>query len=260
MNDRVILLAAGEMKRWKNYLNVPKHLVEIEGEPLLHRLIRQCRHSGIDDIRVATQHEVKLPEFATRIQVDITLKDHYAGKFLSTKEAWATDGRTFLIFGDTWLSATGFKAIMTPIADGICFVGRRGASSYTGCPYGEIFGVSFTPAHQQSIAIAAQKTGQGYGAKRAAAGWALYRQLSSTLAEDKSTETIFVDIDDFSEDFDYPRDYVSWQKRSKDLPYTAIPEIQNPAFLRQRKKVRRNNLLVGSTVFFFGLMIGWLSI
>ena len=83
--DRIILLAAGEMKRWQHYLNVLKHLVVIEGELKLHLLIKQGRKSGIDDIRVATQHEVKLPESAARIQVAITLKDHYAGKFLSTK-------------------------------------------------------------------------------------------------------------------------------------------------------------------------------
>jgi len=111
INGRAIILAAGEIKRWKNYLNIPKHLVEIGGEPLLHRLIRQCSNYGMTDIQVATQHEGKLPEPATNVSFDNALADHYSGKFLSTKASWATDARTFLIFGDTWLSETGFIAI-----------------------------------------------------------------------------------------------------------------------------------------------------
>jgi hypothetical protein len=260
LSGRVILLAAGEMKRWQNYLNVPKHLVEIEGEPLLHRLIRQCHDSGVTDIRVATLHEGALPGPAVLINVDTALKDHYAGKFLSTQASWAEEDRTFLIFGDTWLSTTGFKAIMTPVADGICFVGRRGAGSYTGCPYGEIFGVSFAPSHHRRIAAAAQKIGSDKQAHRLAAGWALYHYLSSVLAADKSTDIIFVDIDDFSEDFDFPHDYDIWQEKARALPYIATPESQNPVTLRrkQRRKhrVRRNNFLIISALILFGFVIG----
>ena len=260
MSDRVILLAAGEMKRWQDYLNVPKHLIEIEGEPLLHRLIRQCRDCGITDVRVATQHEGTLPEPATRIPVDTALKDHYSGKFLSTEVSWATDARTFLIFGDTWLSETGFRAIITPIADGVCFVGRRKSGSFTGCPYGEIFGVSFAPSHHQRIVSAAQKSDHDKGGRHSAAGWALYHHLSTELAENKSTEIIFVDIDDFSEDFDFPHDYDTWQEQAKKLPYTAMPEGHNPVILKrkQRRKYRvcRNNLFIAFVLIGFGFMIG----
>jgi hypothetical protein len=248
------------MKRWQNYLNVPKHLVEIEGEPLLHRLIRQCRTYGMADVRVATQHEGKLPEPATRIPVDTALKDHYSGKFLSTEASWATDARTFLIFGDTWLSETGFRAIITPIADGICFVGRRQSGSYTGCPYGEIFGVSFAPSHHRRIVTAAQKSNHDKGTRHSAAGWALYHHLSTELDENKSTEIIFVDINDFSEDFDFPHDYETWQEQAKKLPYTAVPEDQNPVILKQKQRrkcrVWRNNLFIAFVLIGVGFMIG----
>jgi len=253
MDDRVILLAAGEMTRWQNYLNVPKHLVEIEGEPLLHRLIRQSLQHGITDILVATQHECKLPEPATRIFFDTSIKDQYSSKFLSTRASWAKNARTFLIFGDTWLSETGFNAIMTPIANGICFVGRKKNGSYTGCPHGEIFGVSFAPSHHQRIFAAAKKSDQDKG-KHPSAGWALYYHLTSELAANKSTEIIFVDIDDFSEDFDFPHDYDRWQKRAGNLPYTAVPEDQNLTIFKQKQ--RRKKLLLAVVCFSLGIIIG----
>jgi choline kinase len=33
---KVLMVAAGEGVRWENYRNVPKHIVEVEGQVLLH--------------------------------------------------------------------------------------------------------------------------------------------------------------------------------------------------------------------------------
>ena len=39
---KILILADGEGKRWGNYKGVPKHLLEIDGERLIDRMIRQC--------------------------------------------------------------------------------------------------------------------------------------------------------------------------------------------------------------------------
>ena len=41
------ILANGEGTRWKNYLGVPKQLIEIDGETILHRMIRLLREEGV---------------------------------------------------------------------------------------------------------------------------------------------------------------------------------------------------------------------
>ena len=44
---KVFILADGEGSRWGNYKGVPKQLLKIDGETLLHRMIRLCRENGI---------------------------------------------------------------------------------------------------------------------------------------------------------------------------------------------------------------------
>lgn len=41
------ILANGEGTRWKNYKGVPKQLIEIDGETILHRMIRLLREEGV---------------------------------------------------------------------------------------------------------------------------------------------------------------------------------------------------------------------
>lgn len=250
------------MKRWQNYLNVPKYLVEIDGEPLLHRLVRQCREFGLTDIRVATQDDGTLPEPALHTPFDVSFKDHHAGKFLSTTASWSVQSRTFLIFGDAWLSSTCIYAVMTPIENRICFVGRRGPGSYTGCPYGEIFSVSFAPCHHERIIAAAQEIGSDKASVKVAAGWLLYQSLASTLEADKSTLVTFIDIDDFSEDFDYPHDFDTWQAQAKILPFKPMAQDQNSALLKEKKlrklRKRRNIFIISISLVAFGFAVGQL--
>lgn len=42
------ILANGEGTRWKNYKGVPKQLIEIDGETILHRMIRLLRENGVE--------------------------------------------------------------------------------------------------------------------------------------------------------------------------------------------------------------------
>lgn len=42
------ILANGEGTRWKNYMGVPKQLIEIDGETILHRMIRLLHEEGVD--------------------------------------------------------------------------------------------------------------------------------------------------------------------------------------------------------------------
>ena len=44
---KILILADGEGKRWGNYKGVPKHLLEIDGERLIDRMIRQYKGNDI---------------------------------------------------------------------------------------------------------------------------------------------------------------------------------------------------------------------
>lgn len=53
------ILANGEGTRWCNYMGVPKQLIEIDGETILHRMIRLLRQEGVakDDIFICGPFE-----------------------------------------------------------------------------------------------------------------------------------------------------------------------------------------------------------
>lgn len=38
--DTAIVIAAGHATRWGDYRGTPKHLIEVDGEPILHRTVR----------------------------------------------------------------------------------------------------------------------------------------------------------------------------------------------------------------------------
>lgn len=42
------ILANGEGTRWENYMGVPKQLIEIDGETILHRMVRLLRSEGVE--------------------------------------------------------------------------------------------------------------------------------------------------------------------------------------------------------------------
>ena len=52
---KTIILADGEGKRWGNYRGTPKHLLQIDGEPLIDRMIRQSKEYT-DDITIIGGH------------------------------------------------------------------------------------------------------------------------------------------------------------------------------------------------------------
>ena len=45
---KIFILADGNGKRWNNYLGVPKQLIKIDGETILHRICRLCHEQGIN--------------------------------------------------------------------------------------------------------------------------------------------------------------------------------------------------------------------
>ena len=52
MNIRAIIIAAGEASRWGNYKGIPKHLIEIDNEPILYRTVRLLKENDLDNIYI----------------------------------------------------------------------------------------------------------------------------------------------------------------------------------------------------------------
>ena len=212
---RVLVLAAGDGKRWNNFRGTPKHLLEIEGEVLLHRTCRQFLKYTSDVVVVGPDRSYKVPETGLFIPPPPKSQWRDLAKFWSSHEIWGSK-RTVLVFGDVYFTDDAVDTIMTNTDEWKCFL-RKGPSSFTGCEYKEIFAFAFSSSQNQRFRdkiaklIAKNETGRG--------GWQLFSELVWDTHHYRFDNPHYVNIDDWTEDFDFPEDLTTWEKkRSESIP------------------------------------------
>ena len=231
MTTRYLILAAGLGYRWHDHLGVPKHLITLDGETILGRTVRQLVERGCetwivgpDDPRYAFKcHTVpgaKLwtpwQKYPTGTQVD---------KFLSSEPIWNTEGRTVWLWGDVWWSDGAMTTLTSWSGDDPWHVWLRpGASHLNGCGNGEMFAHAFDvdqhDAERAACARVAQLAAEDKIPWLNTGGWSHYRAM---LGLDDDLVHGWVDaytagrnattIDDWTNDFDAPGDYVAWYGR-----------------------------------------------
>lgn len=214
--DRIIILAAGEATRWNNYMNTPKHLVDVGGVPLLHRTVQQFSEHGkvfltapVGDERYVIQGaELFHPEH---------IEDLYdTKKLLDNKDLWSADSRTIILWGDVFFTNRAVGKIMRHRPKDWSMYGRFGPSSLTGCEYGELFAFSFMPHMRPELEIGLHTLAikRKYDLINRVGGWELYRWLSKAQnLEFHARYRNFVEINDETEDFDFPHDYERWVEK-----------------------------------------------
>jgi|LakMenEpi03Aug12_release.lakeMendotaPanAssembly.Ray.scaffolds.fasta_scaffold15542_4 hypothetical protein len=206
---RVIILAAGDGERWKNFRGTPKHLTKVENKVLLERTCEQFLKYTDDVCVIGLDNRYQVE--GTSLYVIKAQNTHWkdASKFLSSKNLWLRDGRTILVFGDVYFTSEAVKTIMKN-NDPFKFFLRTGPNEQTGARWKEIFALSF----DQTMA---PKIGQNLlyltsrGQVDIQAGWALYRYMIGTTANGLFNNPYFIEINDWTEDFDFPEDLEIWE-------------------------------------------------
>lgn len=138
-----------------------------------------------------------------------------ADKFLSSRSVWNRNDRTVILFGDVWFSEDAIRNIMKHDEESWTIFCRFGKSELTGCPYGEIYGFSFELNSRDFAEEHMKKVGtlNKQGKLWRSSGWEIYRSMSG--AKDLTVHkkySNYVLIDDWTEDFDFPRDYEKWMR------------------------------------------------
>lgn len=204
---RVIIAAAGEGERWNNFRNVPKHLVNIDGEILLHRIYKQFREYTDDIIIIARDERYKVGDAKLEIPLPGDWLDF--GKIYSSNHLWS-DERTIIVFGDVYFTDDAVQKIMSN-QDEFKFFMRKGPSRFTGKGHKEIFAFVFSSNMNEKIRayiheLVAKKQG-GAGA------WRLYLHMNNiTHQRDYFKGDGYIEIDDWTDDFDYPEDLLKWER------------------------------------------------
>ncbi len=117
---RFVIMADGKGTRWDNYMGIPKHLAEVDGEPILGRTVRLLNEmtGGKAEVIVTSHDERYEFEGCTRHEpLDNKLEiDRFTRELI-------TDDTCFL-YGDTYYTEEALSAIINMETDDILFFGN----------------------------------------------------------------------------------------------------------------------------------------
>ena len=194
---------------------MPKHLIPLNDEPILHRTVRLIQEFDPDGeitvvIRDVDRDDHRYAPSGVRVWVDepvLGMGD--LNKFVSSRHLWADDADTVTLFGDVWFS----REVLSDVANAhpeswwawLKF-GQQRAGRVWG---GEVFAFRWTAdtcgeVWETCQRIAAMEGADGPG------GWMLFRALSGghpARHVDYPGRTL---VDDWTDDFDAPWDWHEW--------------------------------------------------
>lgn len=216
-----ILTIAGEGSRWNNHLGVRKHLVPIYGEPNLYRTLRLINANDKDcKIFLGANPAFPLPDFckhvATIYDGTTYIKGAESDRYFASKEYWNTEGRTVLVWGDVFFTEYAIKIITNPQRDWLRYGRPAGCRYSKRKSWGEEFAISFHPEHHDAILAACKRVEdisknrkvQLFGAiYMAMLGLSDHAIVTESKSGRKNNYGHMIDIDDLTDDFDYPEDY-----------------------------------------------------
>lgn len=201
---RLIILAAGRDEPFDGY-DVPKHLLPINGVPILHRQIEQWLARGIEDIRIAGRYRYVHPFVSTfdpgtkPDDVDIA----------SSVPAWNTDGRTIVTYGDCVYTEQACDDIVDIDWGRYTHFCRPRDTRRPA----EGFAVSFWPEQHELLALSIQRLPHLVAADVTwrADGWAISRLMDRVsldqLGHHHTSLDCYVPIDDATDDIDTADEY-----------------------------------------------------
>lgn len=117
---RFVIMADGKGTRWDNYMGIPKHLAEVNGEPILGRTVRLLNEmtEGKTEV-IVTSHDERYEFEGSRRHEPLDNKleiDRF------TRELIADE--TCFLYGDTYYTEEALSAIINMEADDLLFFGN----------------------------------------------------------------------------------------------------------------------------------------
>ena len=184
-----VLMCAGKGTRWNNYQGVPKHLIKINGEPLLGRTTRLLKKYGINNY-IITTNDVRYKEYGQ------TRPQSYTDCEVDRFEDIDNEEICYL-YGDVYYTEEALKSIINTPTDEILFFG----SNF------EIFAIKIVNKglfmeHKNRVKELYLKNEIDR-----CIGWEVYRSLNNIPFNEHIINDRYFYILDGTDDIDYPEDY-----------------------------------------------------
>lgn len=128
---KYFILANGEGKRWGNHLGIPKQLIEIDGETILHRMIRLLKQEGVEATDIFICGDLPDENAYTLPTKSKTKREVFEEIAKLAKEPFT------ILYGDCYYTEDCIHEIVNrPICEFDEFFTTK-PNPYTGCPWGE---------------------------------------------------------------------------------------------------------------------------
>ena len=205
---KYIIMCGGDYPRWE----VPRQLIEINGEPIVARTIRLLRENGIDDIAISSDNSV-----FEAFGVPVLKHDnyYYALEYNFSDGLWCncfypTDEPTTYLFGDVVYSDKAIDTIINTETDDIAFFGSAPPySRFYAKPYEEPFGFKVVDTNHLKQSITDVKRLYADGRfKREPIAWEVWNVISRGADGDVNTINFdsYININDYTCDIDKPNE------------------------------------------------------
>ena len=185
-------MADGRMSRWEATCDTPKHLVPVDGEPLLARLIRQVRQNDPEAEVIVTSHDPRYGNYGARRhepQNNVYEIDRF------TRELVQDD--VCFLYGDTYYSDAAVETICRVPTDTMHFVGTKRSIIAVKVRDSRAMLEHFERIRNLHIA----------GKLDDCRGWQLYQSFTNLPFGDKTITDAFTLIDDETQGFNRVEEY-----------------------------------------------------
>lgn len=194
---KYIIMADGKGTRWNNYKGIPKHLIEVDGEILLERIVKQLNKFDPNAEVIITSHD-KRYEFkgSTRYEPknNIIELDRYTKELIE-------DNICFL-YGDTYYSDNAIKEIITKNCEDILFFGNMKSIIAI-----KIKDSSLFKKHIENVRNLYQNN-----KIKECKGWQVYQSFQNLEFDKKVIKNKYILIEDATKDFNTPNEYENRNK------------------------------------------------
>lgn len=193
---KYIIMAAGLGTRWNNYLGIPKHLIEINGETLLGRTTRLLKENGINDY-VITSNDPRYAQYG-----QIIAQTHYDCEIDRFEEIITEDSICYL-YGDVYYTENAIKTIVNTPTEEVLFFGHEW----------EIFAIKIV--NKDLFFNCKAKVKELFLSHKInrCIGWEVYRCMNNIPYEEHKITNRYIKILDGTDDIDYPYEYEEFKTK-----------------------------------------------